>query len=189
MDNKELLKRSANRHELAKSAEARDEFNNHFGKPTPGGQSMMLSTRQCPECQVGQAGPVPGKEGYWQCAICGAVYQAAKGSPAEQLPFDAEFYGAGGALMDPNRPPHRNTASTEGKLVRKGDFRGSVSQFIVNVRDAINNTATSEDKEKIEKVLATAFDSGDLNLAIKNIYGTVEVPVEEMEITSEEVQV
>ena len=187
MDNKELLKRSANRHELAKTAEPEDKFNNLFGKPTPGGESMMLSTRQCPECQVGQAGPVPSKPGYWQCAMCGAVYQASKGSPAEQIPYDAEFYGAGGALMDPSKPPHRNTASNEGRLVRKADFRGAVSQFIVNVRDAINNTASAEDKEKIEKVLGAAFDSGDLNLAIKNIYEAIEVPVEELEISSEEV--
>jgi len=187
MDNKELLKRSARRHELAKTAESEDKFNNLFGKPTPGGESMMLSTRQCPECQ-GQAGPVPGKEGYWQCSICGSVYLAAKGSPAEQLPFDAEFYGAGGALMDPSKPPHRNTASVDGKLVRKADFRGSVSQFIVNVRDAINNTASAEDKAKIEQVLGSAFDSGDLNLAIKNVYEAISVPVEEMEISSEEIE-
>ena len=187
MDNKELLKRSVSRHELSKVAESEDKFNNLFGKPTPGGESMMLSTRQCPECQVGQAGPIPGKPGYWQCAMCGAVYLAAKGSLAEQLPYDAEFYGGGGALMDPSKPPHRNTASVDGRLVRKADFRGAVSQFIVNVRDAINNTASAEDKSKIETVLSNAFDSGDLNLAIKNIYEMIEVPVEEIEISSEEV--
>lgn len=182
MENKQLQERAVLRRQAAEEIK-----NDLFGKPTPGGQSMMLHTRQCPECQVGQAGPVPGKEGVWQCSVCGTTYQAAKGSPAEQLPYDAKFYGGGPFLSAPSKTPHRNTASVKKGLTRKADFRGSVSQFATDVRDAISGVATAEVKTKIGEILKAAMMDGDLYGAINSAYTVEEVPVEEVEVTSEEV--
>ena len=192
MDNKELLKRAAHRRELLQKAEEKIK-SNLFGEPTPNGESMMLHTRQCPECQVGQAGPVPGKEGMWQCTMCGATYKASKGGIAEQLPYDAKFYGGGPFLSAPSNAtaPSRNSLSSAsvGLVRRAADFRGAVSQFIIDVRDAINGTAQADDKQKIGKVLNLAFGDGDLYAAIDKIYAIKEEPVKELEVSSEEVPV
>lgn len=184
MDNKELQKRALQRREFVKKAkgEIPDDI---FGKPTPGGESMMLHTRQCPSCQVGQAGPVPSKEGVWQCSMCGDTYQAAKGSPAEQMPYDAKFYGGGPFLSWPKTTPHRNTASVNNKLTRRADFRGGVAQFVTDVRDAINGAATVETKTKIGQILNASMMDGDLYGAIGEVYSPETVPVEDIEVVSE----
>lgn len=187
MNNKQLQKRALQRRDFVKHAEEKELKNDLFGKPTPGGESMMLSTRQCPSCQVGQAGPVPGQEGVWQCSMCGDTYQAAKGSPAEQLPYDAQFYGGGPFLSEPSRTPHRNTSSLNGKLTRKADLRGGVSQFITDVRDAINGAAPAEIKTKLGQILNSAMMDGDLYNAINETYTPEDVLIEDVEVTSEEV--
>lgn len=185
MDNKELQKRAIQRREFLKTA-GEGLPNDLFGKPTPGGQSMMLGTRQCPDCQVGQAGPVPGKEGIWQCSVCGSTYQHSKGSPAEQMPYDSAFYGGAGFLSWPSNAAHRNTASSN-KLTRKADFRGGLSQFVTDVRDAINGTTTAEIKTKIGQILSKTLVDGDLYGAVGKAYPD-EIPVADVEVTSEEVK-
>lgn len=192
MNNETLMSRAIARRDLAKKAAEKSEkvSDNLFGESTPGGESMMLHTRQCPECQVGQTGPVAGKEGVWQCAVCGQTYSVRdKGNIANQLPYDAKFYGGGPFLSAPSHARYRNTASLSAKIVT-ADFRGSLSLFCLNVRDAINGTASAEKKKQIGEILNDAMKSGDLYGAIESKFGEqmvieTEEPVESVEPVNE----
>ena len=185
MEDGVVMKRAIQRRELLRLAKEEIIPKHLFGDPTPAGESMMLHTRQCPNCQVGQAGPVPGRPGIWQCTVCGDTYNtASKGSVAEQLPYDAKFYGGPPFLSWPSNAQHRNTASVDGKLVRKGDFRGAVSQFLIEVRDAVGGAAEAKVKFKIGEVVKKALGDGDLYGAINKVY-SAEEPVADIEVAEE----
>lgn len=189
MNNQTLMGRAILRRDLAKKAaekgEKAEKISDHlFGEPTPGGESMMLHTRQCPECQVGQTGPVAGKEGVWQCATCGQTYNVRdKGNIANQLPYDAKFYGGGPFLSAPSDVNYRNTASNKTKVVT-ADFRGSLSLFCLNVRDAITGSASAEKKKQIGEILSEAMKTGDLYGAIESTFGEQVVEVTEPEVAA-----
>lgn len=184
MNNKTLMGRAIMRRDFAKKAAEKNGkpeiSDNLFGEPTAGGESMMLHTRHCPEC-LGQVGPVSGKEGVWQCVICGQAYNVRdKGNIANQLPYDAKFYGGGPFLSAPSNVPYRNTASMKSKVVT-ADFRGSLSLFCLNVRDAITGTASAEKKRQIGEILSEAMKSGDLYGAIESTFGEQVVEIAEPE--------